>query len=87
MECYVGTSGWFYSWNEEGSLDWYVANSGLNAVELNTSFYRFPYPNMVKSWASKGKDLRWAVKVNRLITHTFKFNDRALQSWMKFQNL
>ena len=87
LEYYVGTSGWFYPWNEERNLNWYVANSGLNAVELNASFYRFPFPNMVKSWARKGEGLRWSIKVNRLITHTFKFSDRALQSWKKFQNL
>lgn len=87
MKFYVGTSGWFYSWNEKRTLDWYVANSGLNAVELNASFYRFPFPNMVKSWAQKGKDLRWSVKVNRLITHTFKFTDRAYELWQKFCRL
>lgn len=87
MEFYVGTSGWFYSWNEKRNLDWYMTNSGLNAVELNASFYRFPFPNIVKSWAQKGKDLRWAVKVNRLITHTFKFSDRAYESWQKFRRL
>jgi len=64
-----------------------VRHSGLNAVELNMSFYRYPFPNMVRSWASKGKTLRWAVKVNRLITHAFKFNERAHVLWQKFQNL
>jgi len=64
-----------------------MTNSGLNAVELNASFYRFPFPNIVKSWVQKGKDLRWAVKVNRLITHTFKFSDRAYESWQKFRRL
>jgi uncharacterized protein YecE (DUF72 family) len=87
LEVYVGTSGWFYSWNEEGNFDWYIANAGLNAVELNASFYRFPFPSMVKSWARKGKGLRWAIKVNRLITHTFKFGDKALKLWKKFQGL
>ena len=87
LEFFVGTSGWYYSWNEERNFDWYVANSGLNAVELNASFYRFPFPNMVKSWAKKGKGLRWSIKVNRLITHTFKFNNRAFQLWKKFHDL
>jgi hypothetical protein len=27
MEFFVGTSGWYYSWNEERNFDWYVANS------------------------------------------------------------
>lgn len=87
MEFYVGTSGWSYSWNKAGNFDWYVANSGLNAVELNASFYRFPFLSLIKSWAGKGEGLRWSVKVNRLITHAFKFGDRVLQSWKKFQNL
>lgn len=87
MEFYVGTSGWLYGWNPEGSLDWFVRNSGLNAVELNMSFYRFPFPNMVNSWARRGRTLRWAVKVNRLITHTFKFGEKALRQWRKFHSL
>lgn len=87
MEFFVGTSGWYYSWNEDRNLDWFVSNSGLSAVELNMSFYRFPFPNMVKSWAKKGESLRWSIKVNRLITHRLKFSDRAFQSWKKFRNL
>lgn len=87
MECFVGTSGWFYSWNPKGSFDWFVRYSGLNAVELNMSFYRYPFPNMVRSWAFKGERLRWAVKVNRLITHTFKFNEKAHWLWGKFQKI
>lgn len=87
MDVYVGTSGWMYSWNLEGSLDWYLENSGLNSVELNASFYRFPFPNQVKSWAAKGAKLRWAIKVNRLITHQFKFSERGLSSWEKFAAL
>jgi len=31
--------------------------------------------------------LRWAIKVNRLITHRFKFGDKAFQLWRRFQNL
>lgn len=87
MEVYVGTSGWLYSWNEGGSLDWYVKNSGLNAIELNMSFYRFPPPGTVRAWRVKGSGLRWAIKVNRLITHTLKFNERALDGWRKFRGL
>ncbi|MFQ6087165.1 MAG: DUF72 domain-containing protein [Candidatus Bathyarchaeia archaeon] len=87
MEVFVGTSGWFYGWNKKRSLDWYIQNSGLNAVELNASFYRFPHPNNVKSWATKGKRLRWAIKVNRWITHTLKFSEKALGSWEKFEKL
>ena len=86
MKVFVGTSGWFYGWNKEKSLDWYVQNSGLNAIELNASFYRFPYPNQVKAWARKGKNLRWSIKVNRLITHVHKLS-RVSDTWRKFKRL
>jgi uncharacterized protein YecE (DUF72 family) len=87
MKVFVGTSGWYYEWNKDKTLDWFIDNSGLNAVELNASFYRFPFPNQVKSWAKKGHSLRWAVKVNRLITHRFKFSDKALEVWQRFNDL
>ena len=87
MQVFVGTSGWYYEWNKDKTLDWYMANSGLNAVELNASFYRFPFPNQVKSWARKGKALRWVIKVNRLITHRFKFSEKAIESWKRFSAL
>lgn len=88
MKVFVGTSGWAYQiWNPELSLDWYIKNSKLNAIELNASFYRFPFPNQVKSWAKKGKDLRWVVKVNRLVTHVYKFGPKSFPTWKKFQKL
>lgn len=87
MKYFVGTSGWSYSWNPDRSFDWYVKYSGLNAVELNMSFYRYPYPNMIRSWASKGRILRWSIKVNRLVTHIYKFNQKAYELWQKFYNL
>ncbi|MEO0114906.1 MAG: DUF72 domain-containing protein [candidate division WOR-3 bacterium] len=87
MKVFVGTSGWYYDWNIDSTLDWYIANSGLNSIELNASFYRFPFPNQIKTWAKKGKGLRWAVKVNRLITHTFKFSERGEATWQRFVEL
>ncbi|ADL18556.1 hypothetical protein ASAC_0148 [Acidilobus saccharovorans 345-15] len=87
LEVYVGTSGWLYDWNEDGSLDWYVSKSGLNAVELNASFYRFPFPSQVKGWARRGSGLRWSIKVSRLITHVHRLNERAQELWLKFRQL
>jgi len=84
---FCGCSGWYYGWNPELSLDWYLANSGLNAIELNASFYRFPFPNQVKSWAKKGQSLRWVVKVNRGITHRLKFGKGALDLFNAFREL
>ena len=82
---HVGTSGWSYSWNPDG-LDWYIKNSGLDTVELNMSFYRIPYQNMVKGWARKGKDLLWSVKVNRLITHVHRLNEKSYRIWNWFRD-
>jgi len=86
-EVFVGTSGWSYSWNQGNSLEWYVQHSGLNAIELNMSFYRFPYPNMVKSWAVKGKDLAWVVKVHRSITHFQKLAPASAAGFERFKKL
>jgi len=90
MKVYVGTSGWQYDWNKGQTLEWYLKNSGLNSIELNASFYRFPFTNQVKAWAKKTediKDFRWSVKVSRLVTHIFKFNEKAFQIWKKFERL
>lgn len=84
---YVGTSGWSYDWNQGNSLEWYVTESQLNAIELNMSFYRFPYPNMIKSWEKKGKNLAWVVKVHRSITHFQKLSTQALESFQRFKTL
>jgi uncharacterized protein YecE (DUF72 family) len=86
-QVYVGTSGWSYDWNLGHSLDWYVRESELNAIELNMSFYRFPYPNMVKSWAVKGKNLAWVVKVHRSITHFQKLSTAAGEHFERFKTL
>lgn len=87
MEIYVGTSGWMYDWNELGSFDWYVKYSGLNAVELNASFYRFPFRNQILSWSRKGRSLRWSIKVHRSITHYRRLSESAHTIWKKFYNL
>jgi uncharacterized protein YecE (DUF72 family) len=89
LEVFVGTSGWLYDWNEDGSFDWYLKNSGLNAVELNASFYRFPFRNQVASWARKTatKPIRWAVKVHRSITHVHRLRESSYQVWIRFYEL
>lgn len=86
-QIYVGTSGWTYDWNEGGSFDWYSSYSGLNAVELNASFYRFPFPSQISGWRKKGANMRWSVKVNRLITHIRRLSPLSLQTWEKFRRL
>ncbi len=87
MESYVGTSGWSYAWNRRRSLAWYVESLGLNAVELNGSFYRFPRREHVEAWARDGSSLRWAVKVHRLVTHRYQFGAGALDAWERFHSI
>ncbi|MCO5383003.1 MAG: hypothetical protein NHB15_13700 [Methanosarcina barkeri] len=53
MDTFVGTSGWYYEWNEMKNLDWFIQNSGLNTVELNASFYRFPLLTRLKAGKQK----------------------------------
>ncbi len=86
MRFYVGTSGWSYSWNRERSLIWYLENTPFNTVELNASFYRFPYKSYIKSWkmiAEQG--IRFSIKAHRLITHTYHFDERSFDVWDKIK--
>jgi len=86
-EIFVGTSGWSYNWNLGKSLEWYKSNSELNCIELNMSYYRFPYPNMIKAWAKKGSNLAWVIKVHRLITHFQKLNKETYSIFERFKKL
>ncbi len=85
VEVFVGTSGWMYDWNPDG-FAWYVENSGLNAVELNASFYYMPLPSQVAGWAKRGKSLRWAVKVHRRVTHIHALGEKAWNWWERFRD-
>ncbi|MCD6508941.1 MAG: DUF72 domain-containing protein [Thermoprotei archaeon] len=89
LAVFVGTSGWSYDWNPDG-FKWYARYSGLNAVELNASFYRFPFPNMVRSWlmrTEKAPCMRWAIKIHRYVSHVYMLKDRALGLWDRFHRL
>ncbi|MGB9785642.1 MAG: DUF72 domain-containing protein [Infirmifilum uzonense] len=83
MKLFVGTSGWVYDWNPDG-IEWYVRESGFNAIELNMSFYSFPREENVEEWSKKAHELRWSVKVHRSITHIRKLNEKALPTWKRF---
>ena len=85
MEVYIGTSGWAYAWNRGSSLAWFAEHSGLDAIELNASFYGFPSEKSVLSWADAGSGLRWSVKVNRSVTHRHRFNEKAVAVWERFR--
>lgn len=87
MEILVGTTGWSNpTWNPNGLL-WYQKHSRLNAIELSMPFYQLPHKDQVKAWALESKHLTWCVKVNRSITHFFRFNDAAWEQFLRFREL
>jgi len=87
MEAFVGTSGWYYDWNKKKNLDWFIQNSGLNSVELNASFYRFPSPEQIEGWNRKGTGIRWSIKVHRSITHWRQLSESSLEILENFLEL
>ncbi len=88
MEVYVGTSGWLYDWNLGGSFEWYLGYSGLNAVELNASFYRFPFKSQIIGWARRsGGKLRWSVKVHRSVSHYRRLGGDSIEVFLRFKDL
>ncbi len=87
MDACVGTSGWYYDWNKKRNLDWFIQNSGLNSVELNASFYRFPSPEQIEGWNRKGTGLRWSIKVHRSITHWRQLSENSLEILESFLEL
>jgi uncharacterized protein YecE (DUF72 family) len=76
---WIGCSGWFYwHWKggfypeELGTHRWFRHyQSKFRTVELNAPFYRFPTPDIVKTWCRQctRRGFRYSVKVNRIITH------------------
>jgi uncharacterized protein YecE (DUF72 family) len=84
---FVGTSGWYYDWNKKKNFDWFIENSSLNSVELNASFYRFPFPRQIEAWSTKGAGLRWSIKVHRSITHWRQLSGSSLEIWENFREL
>ena len=81
IEPYVGTAGWSLPRAEqphfpaEGThLERYAAR--LNAVEINSSFYRPHRPSTYARWAeSAPAAFRFAVKVPKAITHGLRLAD------------
>ncbi len=81
---FVGTSGWtyddwdgaFYPKGVSGAerLSYYAER--FDTVEVNATFYRFPAPNMIKSWNTRlGENFHLLLKGHRRITHYRKLKD------------
>lgn len=84
MKINLGTSGWYYEdWvdafypEKMEKSDWlsYYADR-FNTVEVNASFYRLPFENMVKGWKRKTPDdFLLTFKGSKVVTHRKKLND------------
>ena len=84
LEAIIGTSGWWYDhWkgifypSGMEKRDWfhYYAKS-FNTVEINSSFYRLPFENVVKGWAKKAPEgFKFTLKMWRRVTHYKRLKD------------
>lgn len=83
MQLFAGTSGFAYkAWQgsfypanigEAAMLGWYAKE--LAAVEINSTFYRFPTVSGLAAWAGRVPEtFRFAIKVPRRITHIKKLS-------------
>ncbi len=88
-KCYIGTSGWSYAHWAKGRFyprgmkpgDWlgFLAEH-FNSVEVNSSFYRPPKPEMIARWRDVTRPrFRFAVKLWRRITHERRLADCATE--------
>jgi uncharacterized protein YecE (DUF72 family) len=86
MKTYIGCSGFLYPyWREKFYpkdvpqrkwLEYY--SSHFNTVELNGTFYRFPtVKNLKVFYNSTPPGFRFAVKAQKIITHTLRMNNAA----------
>ena len=81
---YLGTSGWYYDhWvdnfypEELDKGDWlsFYAER-FSSVEVNASFYRLPFENMVTGWHDKTpEDFVLSFKGSRVVTHRKKLRN------------
>ena len=78
---HIGTSGWFYNhWihvlypPDIPREQWLsVYSQKFDCVEINATFYRLPFENMVKGWYRKApSNFIFVVKASRQITHLRK---------------
>ncbi len=81
---YIGTSGWYYDHWENvlyppgtpKTERFIIYQKKFNTVEINATFYRIPFPNVVKGWYRKSSaEFKFVAKANRQITHRNKLVD------------
>jgi uncharacterized protein YecE (DUF72 family) len=83
---FIGTSGWsyrhwkglFYPEDLEAGAQLPFYQQQFNTVEINVSFYRLPFENLVKRWAKIAPPgFLYSLKASRTITHLKKLKDAA----------
>ncbi len=94
MRVHIGTSGWSYEhWKgifypeDLDRSEWLsFYSSSFDTVEVNSTFYRLPFENVVKGWKRKTpEDFKFAVKGWRMITHSKRLKnvEEDLQRFMQ----
>ncbi|MFP4418117.1 MAG: DUF72 domain-containing protein [Chitinispirillaceae bacterium] len=87
MDAFIGTSGYQYSeWSQifypvdlkhDKYLKYYGEN--LNAVEINSTFYRLPGEQILQSWAQQvPQHFRFSIKASQRITHQRLLNTESI---------
>nr|MDO8115349.1 DUF72 domain-containing protein [Candidatus Sigynarchaeota archaeon] len=97
ISVFIGCSGWYYFPHWKGKFypeelptskwfSYYTAK--FNAVELNSSFYRIPKLQNVKTWVRNVKlippeSFKYSVKMSKSITHEARLDLKACEGYMK----
>ncbi len=83
----IGTSGYNYFWNEgkPSQFKWYLKQN-FNSVEINATFYSFPYKSWIKSWSEAPDYFDFSIKVNRIITHYAKLSEKSIEIFKRFKS-
>lgn len=88
---HIGTAGWsykdwvpsFYPRSQSGSFDWlgYYAHY-FNCVEVNSSYYTYISPKIVKGWIEKvsdSDDFLFTVKLHQDFTHRMDYDEQKIK--------
>ena len=89
---HIGTAGWsykdwvpaFYPKPQSGSFDWlrFYAHY-FNCVEVNSSYYTYISPKIVKGWVEKvsdSDDFLFTIKLHQDFTHKRDFDEQKIRS-------
>lgn len=81
---FIGCSGFYYKeWKGDFYPDKFTQKnwfsyyaSKFNTLEINSSFYRYPKPEVLQSWYDNSPaDFKFSIKVPRTVTHYRRFNN------------